>query len=330
MKNKLFEVFVCMLLIGTFFVVSLDTVSAEDLMEGDYIYHIFDGGALITKYTGTEVTVTIPCTLGGYPTTQIREGTFRNNNILRSVIVPDSVTFIGDGAFSGSSLVSITIGSGISFIESFDCAYLTSITFLGNVPQYFFHSPSWGLPEDVKVHAYPNSNFPPPGDEWIGLTMGEYIGEGNWAPTAMIKWTRVIVNDNHTFTFNASLSNDPDGYITKYEWNWDVDGGIYDESSTSPIITHSWSWPQDMKYYGVYIGYTVTLRVTDNSGATDTQIQQIFINGSISDNDNTSSEDGDTSGNGDTDDKGTPGFEFVIVIVAIVVTMFLFRKKRIV
>jgi len=59
-------------------------------------------------------------------------------------------------------------------------------------------------------------------------------------------------------TFDASGSYDPDGEIVSYEWDWDNDG-IYDESTISPTITHTW----DAEFSG-----TVRLRVTDNDGLT--------------------------------------------------------------
>jgi streptogrisin C len=56
-------------------------------------------------------------------------------------------------------------------------------------------------------------------------------------------------------TFNASTSSDPDGYIARYEWNFD-DGttGV----STTPSITHVYP-PDSGSYY-------VTLTVVDNEG----------------------------------------------------------------
>jgi parallel beta-helix repeat protein len=58
-----------------------------------------------------------------------------------------------------------------------------------------------------------------------------------------------------SIVFNASLSYDPDGTIILYEWDWDNDG-VYDENTTSPIITHSWC--------DDHVG-GIGLRVTDNT-----------------------------------------------------------------
>ncbi|NVL89824.1 MAG: SBBP repeat-containing protein [Desulfobacterales bacterium] len=68
-------------------------------------------------------------------------------------------------------------------------------------------------------------------------------------------------------TLDASGSTDPDGTIVLYEWDFD-DDGIYDASSASPTITHTWG--------DDYTG-SVTLRVTDNGGLTDTDMTTVNI-----------------------------------------------------
>ena len=75
-------------------------------------------------------------------------------------------------------------------------------------------------------------------------------------------------NEGSAITFNASASRDVDGAITLYEWDWDYDGD-YDESTTSPTITHTWSDDYSSM---------VRLRVTDNGGATATDIAAVTVN----------------------------------------------------
>ena len=59
---------------------------------------------------------------------------------------------------------------------------------------------------------------------------------------------------------DASSSYDPDGTIGRYEWDWDSDG-ILNENHTTPTASHT---------YESAGNYTITLRVTDDDGATDT------------------------------------------------------------
>jgi uncharacterized repeat protein (TIGR01451 family) len=70
---------------------------------------------------------------------------------------------------------------------------------------------------------------------------------------------------NETITFDASDSYDPDGNITKYEWNFG-DGDISD--TTEPLITHSYASAGD---------YTVNLILTDDDGATSSTSQLINV-----------------------------------------------------
>ncbi len=63
---------------------------------------------------------------------EIGESAFANSNVV-SVVIPDSVTYMGHGAFSYCrNLVSVTIGSGTTGIGNVafsSCTELTSITF---------------------------------------------------------------------------------------------------------------------------------------------------------------------------------------------------------
>ena len=70
-----------------------------------------------------------------------------------------------------------------------------------------------------------------------------------------------------SITFDASASNDPDGAIVLYEWDWD-DDGIYDDSTTDPTIAHTW--------YESHTG-TVGLRVIDDGGLTATATTTVEV-----------------------------------------------------
>ena len=119
-----------MLLVGTCFVVAIDTVSADQ--DGDYTYTVSNGEATITGYTGAaDGAVTIPSTLGGYPTVYIGTDAFYFSNRLTSVTIPEGVTTIGDYAFCYCYQASFTIPHSVTTIGRYafcDCRYLTSVT----------------------------------------------------------------------------------------------------------------------------------------------------------------------------------------------------------
>ena len=86
-------------------------------------------GVVIIGYTGTRKDVNIPPTIQNNPVTGIM-GPFSNTGIT-SVIIPDSVTSIGDSAFSRcSSLTRVTIPDSVTTIGNyaFSSSALTRVT----------------------------------------------------------------------------------------------------------------------------------------------------------------------------------------------------------
>ncbi len=74
-------------------------------------------------------------------------------------------------------------------------------------------------------------------------------------------------DEGSTVNFDGSKSTDADGSIVKYEWDFQNDG-VYDQTSASP--TASFKFTDDFKGQ-------VKLRVTDNEGATSTDLKNVTI-----------------------------------------------------
>ena len=72
---------------------------------------------------------------------------------------------------------------------------------------------------------------------------------------------------NQPLTFDASSSRDPDGQITKYEWDFNGDG-IFDQTTTAATVSYT---------YAASGTKTVTVRATDNEGATARATQTITV-----------------------------------------------------
>jgi hypothetical protein len=109
--------------------------------EWGYILNV-SNEATITSYSGAGGAVTIPATLDGYPVKSFGGSMFMsvfgyNNNSVTSVIIPSSVTSIGNYAFGGgTSLTSVTIPEGVASIgmQAFqDCTSLTSMVIPNSV-----------------------------------------------------------------------------------------------------------------------------------------------------------------------------------------------------
>lgn len=85
------------------------TVSAEELIEGDYKYEVVDNEAIIVDCTigYVEDDLIIPDTLGGYPVTEIGDYAFRYMSVGKQLVIPEGVKRIGVEAFSNSYLTNV-------------------------------------------------------------------------------------------------------------------------------------------------------------------------------------------------------------------------------
>ena len=96
-----------------------------------------------------------------------------------------------------------------------------------------------------------------------GLFQSTTIANSNEAPIASFTATPISGTEPLTVNLNASGSSDSDGSISSYTWN-STDSQI--ASGISPTFT-----------YNTAGTYTITLTVTDNDGATDTQDKTVFV-----------------------------------------------------
>ena len=80
------------------------TAVSEDLKNDDYMYIILDDGTVeIKTYMGDASEVIIPNTIDGKKVTSIGDEAFYENKNLEKITIPDSVTNIGNAAFSGTA-----------------------------------------------------------------------------------------------------------------------------------------------------------------------------------------------------------------------------------
>ena len=91
-----------------------------------YLYHGYQTPAIDSDTTGS---VEVPATLGGMPVTGIEEYAFYDCEYVTSVMLPNSVTAIGDDAFKNCGMASVTIPSSVRSIgwNAFSGSYLTSV-----------------------------------------------------------------------------------------------------------------------------------------------------------------------------------------------------------
>ena len=118
---------------------------------GDFVYTYTASTVTIFGYIGSGGAVNIPSTIDGKPVTEIEVNAFSlkteylvdsyahvsegKNYNLTSVVIPDSVTTIGNGAFRYNQLTSVTIGNSVTTIgnDAFRKNKLTSVTIPNSV-----------------------------------------------------------------------------------------------------------------------------------------------------------------------------------------------------
>ena len=117
----------------------------DTVISGDYAYMLSEAGATITAYKGTDTVIEIPGTLDGNTVVAIscEEEVakpnslmpFHSNKTITSVTIPDSVEYIGYGAFyKCAALETVNFGNGVKVIGGGafrDCKLLTSVVLWG-------------------------------------------------------------------------------------------------------------------------------------------------------------------------------------------------------
>jgi len=129
--------------------------------KAQFQYRVNGGAIAITKYTGSGGSVVIPSTINGLPVTSIGNSAFFDffdKSRVTSIIIPDSVTTIGTGAFQFcTSLTNVTMGSSIKFINInafYKCDRLTTVNFRGNAP---FGLSEFSGDNNLTVYYLPNT-----------------------------------------------------------------------------------------------------------------------------------------------------------------------------
>lgn len=115
----------------------------------------------------------------------------------------------------------------------------------------------------------PNHTYVDPGEYEVTLTVTDNAGNTDTDnisvtvkdvtdPTADANNSATSGDEDTPIKFNGSTSTDNETSIVSYEWDW-TDDGVYEGSGEEP--THTYADPGE---------YTVSLRVTDEGGNTDT------------------------------------------------------------
>lgn len=158
----------------------------------------------------------------------------------------------------------------------------------------------------------PKHSYSDPGIYTVTLTVVDNDGRSSMANTTATISGEVYINSpplaifaapltatvNQLVTFDASESNDTDGTVVGYRWDFNNDGTFDTDWLATPVITHTFSTVGNM---------TVKLEVKDDANASGFFTELISIHAPA---------------------KKTPGFEILLVILAILVCLPIYIKER--
>ena len=200
---------------GTSVGLSYDLCALDYRDESTYYYAVSGIGDC------TDLDVVIPSTYNGYPVTEIRSNAFLESSLIR-ITIPDSVTSIGDYAFSKcESLTSIVISDNLTSIGNYvfyNCTKLNSIA----------------IPDSVtSIGSYAFSNC----TGLTSVTIGNGVTSiGSGAFDSCSKLTSVTIGNGvtsigkWTFCFCTALT---DIYYTGTETEWEA---ITIDGNNEPLI----------------------------------------------------------------------------------------------
>jgi hypothetical protein len=106
-----------------------------EMISGDYFYSFYETSqyAQLSYYWGDKENVSIPFEISGRIINGINSNTFVDNQKIKSVIIPNTVTSIEYKAFCNcSALTNVTFSNNFAVINAFafgDCTNLKSIIF---------------------------------------------------------------------------------------------------------------------------------------------------------------------------------------------------------
>jgi hypothetical protein len=99
--------------------------------QAQYSVTITGGAVTIDFYTGSGGVVAIPTTISNLPVTSIGEQAFYGMTNVTGVTIPENVTSIGERAFAGAGLTSLTVLASVTNFGDYafsDCSNLASVT----------------------------------------------------------------------------------------------------------------------------------------------------------------------------------------------------------
>ncbi len=111
-----------------------ETTVTRDTDLGTLTFKVFDDHAELSKYEGDDWTVDIPADIDGVPVTAIGNSAFAYCEYLDELVIPETITSIGQSAFAHTGLYALTLPASLSHIAPAafrEMPYLKAFTLTG-------------------------------------------------------------------------------------------------------------------------------------------------------------------------------------------------------
>ena len=131
------------LLLAVFCLAILPAAAEEKMIleSGEYRYRVLeDQTAEIVQYTGRGYNVVIPETLDGLTVTSIGKEAFYHNVFQETLVIPDTVRHIGDGAFGLCDIANVTLPGSVTSMDGNPfgfCERMESFTVSEDNPEFY-------------------------------------------------------------------------------------------------------------------------------------------------------------------------------------------------
>lgn len=172
---------------------------------------------------------------------------------------------------SGSAPLTVTLNAGASYDEDGSIVtYTFDFTNDGvwdqNTGPQSWIKKTYDIPGEYTARVKVRDDRGGYGYASASFTVTEHVNE---PPLAVLVADVTNGINPLVVNFDASASFDNDGTIAKYEWDFDGDGTYDLDSELTPSASFTFDAPGN---------YTATVRVSDDGGLTDTDVEAITVN----------------------------------------------------
>ena len=228
------------LILSTLLLASAFQSAVGQVTSGPWTYFVENGGATITDSTATGA-VTIPSVLGGYAVKKVGSNfaPIFGNTSVTSVVIPNSVTSIGQYAFTYcTSLTSVTIPNSVTSIGDSAFNGCTSLVTVYLPARFADTYTSFGLTASQVTIYYTATQYT--NNYNSGYTNGRSVGRAavTTSPATYSLYTATQYNANFTAGENSIL-NSPNAnglYTTNQIHNLGLGGIVLNRNTNNQLV----------------------------------------------------------------------------------------------